>query len=36
MIFVREYFNGEIISSGNNIGVGGIGDIGYWWLLLKE
>ena len=29
MIFVREYCNGHIISSGS-IGVGGIGDIGYW------
>ena len=28
MIFVREYCNRDIISSGS-IGVGGIGDIGY-------
>ena len=35
MIFVREYCNRDIISSGS-IGVGGIGDIGYWRLLLEE
>ena len=29
MIFVREYCKEDIISSGS-IGFGGIGDIGYW------
>ena len=34
MIFVREYCNGDIISSGS-IGVGGMND-GLWWLFLVE
>ena len=29
MIFVRKYCNGDMISNGS-IGVEGIGDIGYW------
>ena len=33
MIFVREYCNGDIISSGS-IGVGGIGDIGHWSVMV--